>query len=176
MLADITSEYGRYKALGDKTLALLSDGAINVVMGEGNNSIAVIVRHLGGNLVSRFTDFLATDGEKPWRDRDSEFEERAYTRAEMLDWWNKGWTVLFSELGKLTDADLSKTITIRGHSYTVHDALCRSLAHTSYHVGQIVLLGRIALGDKWEMLTIPRGKSAEYNQNPVNEKGPDVSK
>ena len=172
MLTDFISEFQRYKSLGEKTLSQLPDDALNAVTGEGNNSIAVIVRHVGGNLVSRFTDFLTTDGEKPWRNRDAEFEDRHYTRAEIEEWWKRGFSVVLGELAKMSDADLGKTITIRGHSYTAHDALCRSLAHTSYHVGQIVLLGRLALGEKWESLTIPRGKSAEYNQNPTNEKGP----
>lgn len=172
MLADFISEYERYKSLGEKTLSQLPDDALNVVTGDGNNSIAVIVRHVGGNLVSRFTDFLTTDGEKPWRNRDDEFEVRTYTRGEIEEWWDKGFSVVLGELAKMSDADLDKKITIRRHSYTAHDALCRSLAHTSYHVGQIVLLGRLTLGKKWDNLTIPRGKSAEYNENPTNEKGP----
>jgi uncharacterized damage-inducible protein DinB len=150
----------------------LPDDALNIALGEGNNSIAVIVRHLGGNLISRYTEFLTSDGEKPWRNRDAEFEQRAYTRDEMMEWWNNGWSVVLAELQKLSDADLSRSVTIRNQSLRVHEALTRSLSHTSYHVGQIVLLGRIALGDKWQTLTIARGKSAEYNQNPTSEKGP----
>ena len=171
MLTDIISEYNRYRTLGQKTLDQLPDSALNTALGEGNNSIAVIVRHLGGNLVSRFTDFLTADGEKPWRDRDAEFADHNYTRDEVLDWWNKGWGVLTSELNKLTDADLEKRVTIRGQPLSVHEALTRSLSHTVYHVGQIVLLARIQLGDNWQTLTIARGKSAEYNLNPTNEKG-----
>jgi uncharacterized damage-inducible protein DinB len=172
MLNDFISEFARYRTLGQKTLDQTPDSALNQALGEGNNSIAVIVRHVGGNLVSRFTDFLTTDGEKPWRDRDAEFEDRTYTRAEVLDWWNKGWNVLTAELAKLTDSDLQKTVTIRGHKFTVHEALARSLSHTAYHVGQIVLLARIATGEKWQTLTIARGQTAAYNQNPTNEKGP----
>jgi uncharacterized damage-inducible protein DinB len=172
MLNDIISEFDRYHTLGQKTLDQLPDSALNTALGDGNNSIAVIVHHIGGNLVSRFTDFLTTDGEKPWRDRDAEFADLSYTRAEVLDWWNKGWDVLTSELAKLTDADLEKKVTIRGQSLTIHEALTRSLSHTAYHVGQIVILARIVLGENWQTLTIPRGQSAEYNQNPTNEKKP----
>jgi uncharacterized damage-inducible protein DinB len=170
MLKSFTSEYERYRALGQKAIEQVPDSALSQSPGEGNNSIAVIVRHVGGNLVSRFTDFLTTDGEKPWRDRDTEFADRTYTRAEVMDWWDKGWRVLTAELGKLTDSDLLKQVTIRGKALTVHET--RSLAHTAYHVGQIVLLARIAQGEKWQTLTIPRGQSVEYNQNPDKEKKP----
>jgi uncharacterized damage-inducible protein DinB len=170
MLQDIISEFSRYRTLGQKTLEQLPDTALNQALGEGNNSIAVIVRHISGNLISRFTDFLTTDGEKPWRDRDAEFADHTYTRTEVMDWWDKGWRVLTAELAKLTEHDLQKQVTIRGQTLTVHEALTRSLAHTAYHVGQIVLLARIAQGENWQTLSIARGRSAEYNKNPANEK------
>ena len=172
MLKDLTDEFERYRMIGQKALDQTPDSFLNTVVGDGNNSIAIIVRHIGGNLISRFTDFLTTDGEKPWRDRDSEFEERTYTRAEMTEWWDKGWQVLMAELRKLSDADLSKQVTIRGQAFTVHEALSRAAAHLAYHVGQLVILARMAKGNDWHWITVPRGKSKEYNLNPTQEKKP----
>ncbi|MBI5267414.1 MAG: DUF1572 family protein [candidate division Zixibacteria bacterium] len=158
MLKDFIYEYERYRTTGQKALSQISDDYLNHPVGEGNNSVAIIVRHLGGNLVSRFTDFLTTDGEKPWRDRDSEFADRTYTRAEIMAWWDKGWDVLGAELAKLIDADLGRIVTIRGEELTVHAALARSVAHAAYHVGQIVLIARMSAGDTWEWITIPKKK------------------
>jgi uncharacterized damage-inducible protein DinB len=172
MLKDFIDEFERYRLIGRKALDQTPDSFINTAVGDGNNSIAVIVRHIGGNLVSRFSDFLTTDGEKPWRDRDSEFEERTYTRAEMNEWWDKGWHALSTELGKLAESDLSRQVTIRGQVFTVHEALSRAVAHLSYHVGQIVILARMAKGNDWQWITVPRGKSKEYNLNPTKEKKP----
>ncbi len=172
MLKSLTTEFERYRQIGDKALAQLSVDDLNRIPSAGGNSIAMIVRHLGGNLLSRFTDFLTTDGEKPWRDRDAEFEERRYEQHEVLDWWNRGWQVLQSELAQLTDADLNRTVTIRGIPLTVGDALARSVAHVAYHVGQIVLLARIDKGEQWQWISIPRGESKSYNANPTKEKGP----
>ena len=175
MLTSLTTEFTRYRLVGEKALNQISEADMNRVPGEkaGNNSIAVIVRHLGGNLLSRFTDFLTTDGEKPWRNRDAEFEEHHYSQQEVFDWWNKGWNVLQSELAKLTDADLSRTVTIRGVPLTVSEALTRSVAHVAYHVGQIVMLARIASGAQWQWISIPRGESKAYNLNPTKEKKPE---
>lgn len=172
MLKSLTTEFERYRQIGDKALAQLSVDDLNRIPSAGGNSIAMIVRHLGGNLLSRFTDFLTTDGEKPWRDRDAEFEERRYEQHEVLDWWNRGWQVLQSELAQLTAADLNRTVTIRGIPLTVGDALARSVAHVAYHVGQIVLLARIDKGEQWQWISIPRGESKSYNANPTKEKGP----
>ncbi len=171
----LLTEFERYRLIGEKALAQVSEEDLNRLPGPigGHNSIAMIVRHLGGNLLSRFTDFLTTDGEKPWRDRDAEFEERRYTQQEVLEWWNKGWQVLQAELAKLTDADLNRTVTIRGISLTVGEALTRSVAHVAYHVGQIVLLARIASGEQWQWISIPRGQSKDYNLNPTKEKKPE---
>jgi uncharacterized damage-inducible protein DinB len=172
MLKDFSDEYERYKIIGRKAIDQVSDDALNEVMGPDNNSIAVIVRHISGNFVSRFTDFLTTDGEKPWRDRDSEFEDGRHTRQEVNQLWDRGWSVLENQLAALSDADLERQVYIRGHAFTVHEALARSLAHAAYHVGQIVLLARILTGENWSWLTIPKGKSKEYNQNPTMEKKP----
>jgi len=124
-----------------------------------SNSIATIVWHLAGNLTSRFTDFLTSDGEKPWRDRDSEFLARQVKRAELQAKWEDGWRALFAALSALTDADLAKPVTIRGQPHTVAEALHRSLAHTSYHVGQIVFVAKALRGADWRYLTIPPGQS-----------------
>ena len=166
-------EYQRYRASADKAVAQVqSDADFNRILAPNGNSIAMVMRHVGGNLRSRFTDFLTADGEKPWRDRDTEFAEGPFTRAEVDELWTSGWNILTSEVGKLTDADLERTITIRGQSLNVHEALARSLAHVAMHVGQIILLARILATDEWKWITIPKGQSALYNQNPTLEKRP----
>jgi uncharacterized damage-inducible protein DinB len=172
MLKSFSDEYERYKIVGRKAIDQVSDEALNEVAGADGNSIAVIVRHISGNLVSRFTDFLTTDGEKPWRDRDSEFEDTRPARDEIIEMWDRGWRVLESQLSTLSDSDLDRRVEIRGQSLTVHEALSRSLAHAAYHIGQIVLLARILKEGDWQWLSIPRGKSKEYNQNPTMEKKP----
>ena len=167
MLSDLTGEYRRYRSLGERALAQLPDDALNDIPSPEGNSAAMIVRHLGGNLASRFTDFLTSDGEKPWRDRDQEFAERPYTRAEVDAQWAEGWRVLEDALAGLTDADLARTVTIRGEPWSVHAALCRSVTHAAYHVGQLVLLARQSAAGPWQSLSIPRGESAAYNRAPV---------
>ena len=137
--------------------------------GDGN-SLAIICWHLSGNLKSRFTDFLESDGEKPWRERDEEFAERQVTRSEFMEKWNEGWDVLLATLGSLSDDDLLRSVVIRGQSLTVHEALNRSATHASYHVGQIVYIAHAFAGKNWKYLSIPPGQSASYNANPVLEK------
>jgi len=170
VIESILFEYRRYKSLVERAIAQVEDADLYRVLGEDGNSIAILIQHLSGNLKSRFTHFLTEDGEKPWRHRDREFEETQQDRAELLLQWNAAWEIVLGEVGALTDADLSKTVHIRGVDLTVSDALHRSLAHAAYHVGQIVLLARVFVGPAWESLSIPRGKSEEYNQNPVYEK------
>lgn len=170
MIQDFILQYTMYRNTGDKAIRQVSDADLNRIIGADNNSIAIIVRHIGGNLLSRFTDFLTSDGEKPWRDRDAEFEDRKYERKEVEQIWNKGWDVLESELSNLTDENLLDEVRIRGTVWTVHDALCRSLAHTAYHVGQIVLLARILTEGNWQWITIPKGQSKDYNRNPTKER------
>jgi len=169
-MADVTSsiaaEYRRYKALGEAAIAQLSDAELARPSAGDSNSIVVIVRHIAGNLRSRFTEFRTTDGEKAWRNRDEEFEDRTLTREELLATWASGWEVLFATLSALTDDDLHQTVTIRGHSHSIHEALHRSLAHTSYHVGQIVYIAKSMHSADWRSLSIPRGQSAAFNQNP----------
>jgi len=172
MIKDFVGEYARYRSIGQKALQQVSDDALNSVLSADNNSLAVLVRHISGNLISRFTDFLGSDGEKPWRDRDSEFHDAHYDRSEVERMWAEGWDVLETELSRLSDEHLQQHVNIRGQAWTVHDALCRSLAHVSYHVGQIVLLARILNGGDWQWISIPKGKSREYNLNPTKEKTP----
>jgi hypothetical protein len=172
MIKDFVDEYARYRIVGEKAMRQVSDEALNKVSRVDNNSMATIVRHISGNLISRFTDFLISDGEKPWRDRDSEFEDKHYDRREIEEMWARSWNLLESELSKLGDDHLHQEVLIRGHAWTVHDALCRSLAHVSYHVGQLVLLARILKEGEWEWITIPKGGSGEYNKNPAMEKKP----
>ncbi|HXU36058.1 MAG TPA: DinB family protein [Blastocatellia bacterium] len=173
MLKDFTDEYARYRAIGEKALRQVPGENLNAVIGTDNNSIAVIVRHISGNLLSRFTDFLTTDGEKTWRDRDSEFEDKKYEAEDVEKMWAEGWRVLETQLSMLTDEHLQQTVYIRGQAWTVHEALCRSLAHVSYHVGQIVVLARIFSGGNWDWISIPKGQSREYNTNPTMEKKPE---
>ena len=153
----IAAEYHRYKDLGDKAFAQVSNEALSEGPADGN-SMAMIVWHIAGNLRSRFTGFLTTDGEKPWRDRESEFDDRNVGRAQMIEKWEDGWQVLFATLSALSDDDLERTIAIRQQELSVLQALLRSLAHTSYHVGQIVFLAKEFRGGEWKSLTIPRKK------------------
>jgi uncharacterized damage-inducible protein DinB len=157
MLGSIEQEYRRYKKLAEGAFQQATDTELVRAPSADGNSIAMIVWHISGNLKSRFTDFLTSDGEKPWRDRESEFGTRTVTRAAMLTKWEEGWDVLFHALLALDDGALSQRITIRGEEHSVVQALHRSLAHTSYHVGQIVFLAKSFRAEDWSSLTIPRG-------------------
>jgi Protein of unknown function (DUF1572) len=167
ILESIRGEYERYKALGDGAVRQVRDEELSKPGPSGSNSLAVICWHVSGNLRSRFTDFLTSDGEKPGRNRDEEFDDRTVTRAEFMEKWEAGWSVLFAALADLTDANLGDTITIRGQALKVYEALHRSLAHTAYHVGQMVYLAKAFRGgEQWTSLSIPRGQSQAYNQDP----------
>lgn len=168
-IKNFLDEYVRYRVLGEKAMAQVSDAALNQVPAQGLNSIATIARHVGGNLRSRFTDFLTSDGEKPWRNRDSEFDEGPFTRTAIEELWSRGFDTVAIEVGRLVDEDLQRTVTVRGVELVVHEALCRSIAHTAHHVGQIVLIAKSLAGADWKTLSIPRGQSQEYNKNPVGE-------
>ena len=167
----IEGEYRRYKVLAENAIAQVPDAELRTRSGE-TNSIAIVCQHIAGNLKSRFTDFLTSDGEKPWRDREAEFADKPTTRAALLDQWEAGWREVFGALSTLTDEQLGSSVAIRGVSLSVIDALTRSLAHTSYHVGQIVLIARGIRGSGWRFLSIPPGQSAAYNANPRGEKPP----
>src|SRR5215471_15936829 len=156
----IEEEYRRYKALAEGAFAQISDAELSKEPPGNGNSIAAMVWHISGNLESRFTDFRTSDGEKPTRDRDSEFEPRAVTRAELLAKWERGWTPLLHEMKALSDADLAATVVIRTQPLRIDQALHRSLAHCAYHIGQIVYLAKLWAGHRWNSLSIPMGQSA----------------
>lgn len=162
-LESVKKQLEYYKMLGEKTFAQLPEEALFQRPGPESNSIAVIVQHLWGNMLSRWTDFLNTDGEKEWRLRDAEFEDGLATRDEMMARWDEGWECLFAALTSLTEADLDRTVYIRNQGHTVMEAINRQLAHYPYHVGQIVYLGKMAKGAGWESLSIPRNRSEAYN-------------
>lgn len=156
LIASIEGEYRRYKGLAEDAIAQVEEVDLARSVSPDDNSIAVIVWHISGNLKSRFTDFLTTNGEKPWRDRDSEFVARHVSRAELQGQWEEGWGVLFATLASLSDADLAQQVAIRRETLSVAAALHRSLARTSYHVGQIVYLAKASRGEGWKTLSIPR--------------------
>lgn len=164
VLESAIASFRANKELADKAIAQLPDDRLRVALDENTNSIAVIMKHVAGNLLSRWTDFLTTDGEKASRNRDDEFVDSFAGRDEVLARWERGWDCLFAALAALEAEDLSKTITIRGEPLAVPYAIDRSLAHCGYHVGQIVLIARILGGDHWKTITIPRGESGIYNQ------------
>src|SRR5260370_36476977 len=162
-LKDSTGVFRYYKKLGENASAQCPDAGLVALLDEQSNSIATIVKHLHGNMISRWTDFLTTDGEKPTRNRAAEFEEPPKMRAEILDLWDAGWKCVFTALERLSDSDMSKTVTIRGAAHSVMQAVNRQVAHYIYHVGQIVLLARHYTGANWKSLTIPKTKSQEFN-------------
>lgn len=156
-------QFEYYKLLGEKTFQQVPDEKLFWQYNADSNSIATIVKHLWGNMLSRWTDFLTTDGEKEWRQRDAEFENDITTREELMAKWNEGWQCLFNAVNSLTDDDLAKTVYIRNQGHTVVDAINRQLAHYPYHIGQIVFIGKMVEGEKWKSLSIPKGKSREFN-------------
>ena len=164
VIQSFADEYKRHRNYAEETFSRVTEQQYLQVLGDA--SIAMYAQHLGGNLRSRFTDFLTSDGEKPDRDRETEFDLDRLTRAGSLEMWGVGWNTLEGTLRNLGDGDLGTTVKIRGLELTVAAALARSLAHTSYHVGQIVLLAKILVGQDWKSLSIPRGKSQQYNLNP----------
>jgi uncharacterized damage-inducible protein DinB len=153
-----------HKQLADKAVAQLPDDKLHIPLDENTNSVAVVMKHVAGNLLSRFTDFLTSDGEKPWRNRDDEFVDTFTSRQELLDYWERGWTCLLKALDELKPQDFAREVVIRGQPHSVPQAICRALAHGSYHVGQIVLIARVHAGEQWQTLTIPRGQSGEHNR------------
>jgi predicted DCC family thiol-disulfide oxidoreductase YuxK len=164
LVSSVESEFQRYKTLAEGAMEQVGDAALSAPGPGDQNSIAIIVWHISGNLTSRFTDFLTTDGEKPWRHRDEEFDRREVSRAELNDKWARGWSVALAAIRSLTDADLSRVVHIRAQPVPVADALHRALAHVSYHVGQIVLLARASRGATWRYLSIPPGQSDAFNK------------
>lgn len=157
-------EFAYYRSLGEKTMAQLPDADLFREPAPGSNSVAVIVKHLHGNMLSRWTDFLTTDGEKPTRQRDAEFENDLRSREELMALWNEGWDRLQGALDPLLPADLEGIVRIRTEPHTVAQAITRQLAHVPYHVGQIVLLGKLYLGENFQSLTIAKGGSQAFNR------------
>jgi hypothetical protein len=153
-----------YRELGERTFEQLEDKDLHIQPSSESNSIAVIIQHVAGNMISRWTNFLTEDGEKEWRDRDNEFEIHSYSKQQLIDIWNKGWDVFLNTLDSLKENDLLKTVFIRGESLTAVDAINRQLAHYPYHIGQIVYIGRLIKNKNWENLSIPKKTSQQYNQ------------
>ena len=172
LLRDFLKIFRLYKMLGEKAMAQVpSDAAFGVLLDENSNSIAIIVQHVAGNLRSRYRDFLTTDGEKPDRNRDAEFEvHEPVTRDGVMAMWNDGWAVALASLNALAPDDLERTITIRGEAFRVFEALNRSVTHTAYHVGQIIYLARHFASPHWTSVTIPKGKSAEFANESFKER------
>ncbi|MGI4734008.1 MAG: DUF1572 family protein [Janthinobacterium lividum] len=162
-LTSARKQFAYYQLLGEQAMSQVSDEQLNWQPNAASNSIATIVQHLSGNMLSRWTDFLTTDGEKPWRAREAEFDHRLRTRAEVLAQWQAGWQCLFAALDALTPADFERLIYIRHQGHTVTEAINRQLAHYPYHVGQLVFIARLAVDEAWQSLSIPRGTSAAYN-------------
>ncbi len=163
-LAASIDTFLKQKQLADKAIGQCTDQQLRTALSEDVNSIAVIMKHVAGNLISRWTDFLTTDGEKPWRNRDDEFVDSFADRAAMLEYWERGWQCVFDSLESLSDEDLSQQVVIRGEPHSVPLAISRSLGHTCYHLGQIVQAARVHAGGNWQTLTIARGDSEAYNR------------
>jgi hypothetical protein len=163
-LEDAIGVFRHYKQMAEGAMAQVSDKELYTSMDPEMNSIAVIVKHMAGNMCSRWTDFLVSDGEKPNRNRDCEFELPPEDREALIALWEAGWTTLFSALDPLTEADLTRTVTIRGEAHSVMQAMNRQLAHYPYHCGQIVFLAKHFRHENWQSLSVPRGRSDEYNR------------
>jgi hypothetical protein len=162
-LESVTKQFLYYKTLGEKAMEQLEPEQLFVSVNEDTNSIALIVQHLSGNMISRWTDFLTSDGEKEWRNRDGEFEETITTKAELLELWNKGWNCFFDTLHSLTPEQLETIIYIRNEGHTVIEAINRQLAHYPYHIGQMVFYAKMLKQGEWDSLSIPKNKSNTYN-------------
>ena len=169
-LKSVRQQFQTYKGLGEKTFAQLSDEQLSWQYNSESNSVATIVKHMAGNMLSRWTDFLTTDGEKEWRQRDAEFENDIHSREEMIKIWNQGWQCLFDALDGLKNDDLGREVFIRKQGYSVLETINRQVTHYAYHVGQIVYIGKMLKNEGWTSLTIPRGKSNEYNADLMGKK------
>jgi hypothetical protein len=162
-LESVIKLFGYYKILGEKAMAQIPDEKLFWQYNDDSNSVYTIVKHLWGNMLSRWTDFLTTDGEKEWRDRDAEFETDAQTREQLIAKWNEGWLCFLGALRSLNEDDLEKIVYIRNEGHTVMEAINRQLAHYPYHVGQIVYIAKMAANEGWKSLSIPKGNSQAFN-------------
>ncbi len=163
-LTNIKFEFQRYKALGDKTFEQLTEEDIHWKYAEADNSIAIIVKHLSGNMLSRWTNFLVEDGEKTWRNREMEFEEPYTSKTDMISAWNQGWECVFDALKTINESNFDTKVKIRGEEHTIVEAANRQLGHYASHVGQIVFLGKMIRGEDWKSLSIPKGGSEAFNK------------
>ena len=162
-LSSVKNLFRYYKTLGDRALEKLNEEQIHWQYNQESNSVAIIIKHIAGNSLSRWTDFLTTDGEKPWRDRDQEFEDTLSSKEDLLALWDKGWQCIYNSIDALTEEDLMRTVYIRSEAHTVTEAINRQLAHIPYHVGQIVYIAKMAAAENWSSLTIPKGQSTAFN-------------
>jgi len=162
-IESVRKQFTQYKSLAERAMNQVADNKLSWQINPETNSITTIVKHMTGNMLSRFTDFFTSDGEKPWRDRDGEFENEEMTREQLTDFWNRGWNCLFQVLNSLTPEDIPRIVLIRNEKHSVMEAINRQLAHYAYHVGQIVFIGKIILDNHWKSLTIPRKGSKEFN-------------
>lgn len=163
-LEGIQKQFAYYKSLGEKTIDQIPEEKLFWQYNNESNSIAIIVKHLWGNMKSRWTDFLTTDGEKEWRQRDAEFENDIASKEDLLNKWNDGWQCLFEALESIDQDNFNQPIYIRNIEHSITEAINRQLAHYSYHIGQIVCIGKMIVGEEWQSLSIPKGKSIAYNQ------------
>lgn len=164
-LKSIIKQFEYYKSVGEKTFAQLDETDLFWQYNDASNSISIIVNHLWGNMKSRWTDFLSSDGEKDWRDRDLEFEAIIKTKAELISKWNEGWDCLFDALNSINQDNFNTKVYIRNQEHSIIEAINRQLAHYAYHIGQIAFIGRMIKGNEWRSLTIPKGESKIFNQN-----------
>ena len=164
-ISSALKQFDYYKGLGDKTIAQLSFEQLKKEFEKDSNSIAIIVKHLSGNMLSRWTNFLSDDGEKEWRKRDEEFEDTFTSKEDLINTWNKGWNCLFEAIKPLSKNDLEQIIYIRNQGHTVTEAINRQMMHYAYHVGQIVFMGKLIKGANWKSLSIAKGKSKAYNKD-----------
>lgn len=164
-LQSAIKEFHRYKTMGDKTFVRLNDQEIHWRVNDESNSIVIIVKHMVGNMLSRWTNFLTEDGEKPWRERDTEFEDPYSSKKEMLNAWEKGWQCVFEALDTIDDGNFHNDILIRNEKHNIFEAVNRQLAHYAYHTGQIIVTAKNILGDRWQSLSIPKGGSKEFNKS-----------
>ena len=163
-LDTIKEDFKKYKKIAEDTLSQLNEDEIHYRSGEDSNSISILIQHVSGNLVSRFSDFLTADGEKEWRKRDTEFEEQNLSKEKLIEKWNSGWKILFDQLDKLSPEDLTKSILIRNEPHSVIKALNRQAVHYAYHVGQIVFIAKEIKKESWKTLSVAKGKSEEFNR------------
>lgn len=163
-IQDIRKQFDYYRLLADKTILVLSEDELNYKVNDESNSIAIIMRHITGNILSRFTNFFTEDGEKLWRNRDDEFVDAKYSRHELITNWDKAWNLLFDVLNSITEENITTIIKIRNEDHTISQAVFRQLAHYPYHIGQIVFIGKMIRNNDWQSLSIPKNKSEEFNK------------